>query len=84
VATDGSASFEVKNYNIATNSSGLINNVSEQAIQRSTNLPADMEQQIVVDVRGQTLTDEQKISIIRGIVQKTNGIISPTSIKFKQ
>ncbi|MET1534237.1 filamentous hemagglutinin N-terminal domain-containing protein [Burkholderia sola] len=81
-ATDGSASFEVKNYNIATNSSGLINNVSQQAIQRADNLPTGMQQQIVIDVRGQTVTDAQKVSIIRGIVQKSNGIISPTSIRF--
>jgi hypothetical protein len=83
VATDGSASFEVKNYNIATNSSGLINNVAQQAIQRADNLPTGMEQQIVIDVRGQTVTDAQKVSIIQGIVQKSNGIISPTSIRFK-
>ncbi|NML35487.1 hypothetical protein [Paraburkholderia antibiotica] len=37
VAQDGTASFEVKNYNIATNSSGLINNVANQAVQRAAN-----------------------------------------------
>jgi len=82
VATDGTISFEVKNYNIASNSDGLIRNISQQAITRQANLPAGMEQSIVIDVRGQTVTDAQKISIIQGIVQKSNGIISPTAIRF--
>jgi filamentous hemagglutinin len=61
----------------------LINNVAQQAIQRADNLPSGMEQQIVIDMRGQTVTDAQKVSIIQGIVQKSNGIISPTAIQFK-
>lgn len=83
IATDGSLSFEVKNYNIATNSSGLINNVAKQAIQRADNLPEGMLQQVVIDTRGQIVTDAQKVAIVQGIVQKSNGIISPTSIRFK-
>jgi filamentous hemagglutinin len=83
VAADGTASFEVKNYNIATNSSGLIDNVAKQAVQRAANLPDGMQQQIVIDTRGQVVTDAQKTSIIQGIVQKSNGIISPTAIRFK-
>ncbi|CAG9186329.1 hypothetical protein LMG32289_06376 [Cupriavidus pampae] len=83
VAADGAASFEVKNYNIATNSSGLINNVAQQAIQRASNLPAGMEQQVVIDVRGQAVTEAQKNLIVQGIVLKSNGVISPTEIQFK-
>ncbi|MGF6368103.1 filamentous hemagglutinin [Paraburkholderia sp. RAU6.4a] len=83
VAADGSASFEVKNYNVATNSSGLINNVANQAIQRAANLPDGMEQQVVIDVRGQTMTPDQRTSIVQGIVQKSNGIIDPSNIQFK-
>ncbi|WP_412769937.1 hemagglutinin repeat-containing protein, partial [Ralstonia pseudosolanacearum] len=79
-----SCSVEVKNYNIDSNSSGLIKNVAEQAIQRQANLPAGMDQQVVIDIRGQTVTDAQKISIIKGIVKQSNGIIGPTSIRFKQ
>lgn len=70
VATDGSASFEVKNYNVATNSSGLINNVANQAIQRAENLPDGMEQQVAIDVRGQSMTPAQRTAIVQGIVQK--------------
>ncbi|WP_321941873.1 two-partner secretion domain-containing protein [Paraburkholderia tropica] len=83
IATDGSASFEVKNYNIATNSSGLINNVAKQAIQRAANLPEGMQQQVVIDVRGQSLTAQQELVIRQGIVTKSNGIISPDAITFK-
>jgi filamentous hemagglutinin len=83
VATDGTASFEVKNYNVATNSSGLINNVANQAIQRAANLPDGMEQQVVIDVRGQTMTPDQRTAIVQGIVQKSNGIIDPSNIQFK-
>ncbi|MGD7247815.1 hemagglutinin repeat-containing protein, partial [Ralstonia pseudosolanacearum] len=79
-----SCSVEVKNYNIDSNSSGLIKNVAEQAIQRQANLPAGMDQQVVIDIRGQKVTDAQKISIIKGIVKQSNGIIGPTSIRFKQ
>ncbi|WP_370710350.1 hypothetical protein [Paraburkholderia sp. IW21] len=83
VAADGAVSFEVKNYNIATNSSGLINNVAKQVVQRQANLPAGMEQQIVIDTRGQTVTPGQRSAIVQGIVQKSNGIINPIDIQFK-
>ncbi|WP_261372450.1 hemagglutinin repeat-containing protein [Yersinia aldovae] len=77
-------SVEVKNYNITTNSNGLINNISKQAIDRQANLPAGMRQEVVIDVRGQTISAIQEDSIIRGIVQKSNGIIKPTDIQFKR
>lgn len=77
-------SVEVKNYNIATNQSGLINNVAKQAIERQNNLPSGMQQEIVIDVRGQTISAIQEDAIIRGVVQKSNGIIKPTDIQFKR
>ena len=77
-------SVEVKNYNITTNQSGLINNVSKQAIQRAENLPAGMRQEVVIDIRGQKVTSIQEDAIIKGIVQKTNGAIKPTDIQFKR
>jgi hypothetical protein len=49
----------VKNYNIAKNQGGLISNVSKQAIQRAENLPQGMQQQVVIDVRGQMITAEK-------------------------
>ncbi len=76
--------MEVKNYNITTNQSGLINNVSKQAIQRAENLPAGMRQEVVIDIRGQKVTSIQEDAIIKGIVQKSNGTIKPTDIQFKR
>ena len=83
MSTDGTMSFEVKNYDISTNSNGLINNVSQQAIDRAANLPPGTTQNVVIDIRGQTVTPAQRSAIIQGIVQKSNGAISPSSIDFK-
>jgi filamentous hemagglutinin len=77
-------SVEVKNYNVATNSNGLINNVSQQALDRAANLPAGMTQTVVIDVRGQTLTAQQEFAIRQAIVVKSNGAISPNNITFKK
>ncbi|OAI58852.1 hemagglutinin, partial [Ralstonia solanacearum] len=79
-----SCSVEVKNYNIENNSSGLIKNVADQAIQRQANLPAGMEQQIVIDVRGQKVTAQQEDIIVKGIVSRSNGAIKPDAIEFKR
>ncbi|MCE0829022.1 VENN motif pre-toxin domain-containing protein, partial [Buttiauxella sp. A2-C2_NF] len=77
-------SVEVKNYNIEKNQSGLINNVVKQAITRQANIPPGMDQRVTIDIRGQNVTPEQERSIIRGIVQKSNGIIDPSAIEFKR
>lgn len=77
-------SVEVKNYNVATNQQGLINNVSQQALKRVDNLPQGMQQQVVIDVRGQAVSDAQKNAIIRGVVDKSNGVLKPTDIRFKE
>ncbi|WP_247664421.1 hemagglutinin repeat-containing protein [Ralstonia pseudosolanacearum] len=79
-----SCSVEVKNYNIANNSSGLIKNVADQAIQRQEHLPAGMEQQVVIDVRGQAVTAQQEDMIVKGIVSRSNGIIKPDAIEFRR
>jgi len=42
-----------------------------------------MQQQVVIDVRGQMITVDQERNIIKGIVQKSNGIIKPEAIEFK-
>jgi hypothetical protein len=84
VSADGkTASFEVKNYNVANNQQGLIDNVSKQAVDRAKNLPAGMEQNIVVDLRGQVVDDLQKRAIRQGIVAKSDGVISAEAISFK-
>ncbi|EEP9544962.1 VENN motif pre-toxin domain-containing protein [Salmonella enterica] len=76
-------SVEVKNYNITTNKNGLINNVAKQAVERQKNLPAGMQQQVVIDIRGQSVTAAERMKIVKGIVDKSNGAITPSSIRFK-
>ncbi|XOO23560.1 adhesin [Edwardsiella ictaluri] len=77
-------SIEVKNYNITTNQNGLINNIADQAVERQKHLPEGMVQEVVIDVRGQVVSPAQEDVIIRGIVQRSNGIINPTNIQFKR
>jgi filamentous haemagglutinin family N-terminal domain len=76
-------SVEVKNYNIEKNQSGLINNVSKQAVERQKNLPEGMRQDIVIDIRGQNVSATERVKIVKGIVDKSNGAITPSSIRFK-
>jgi filamentous hemagglutinin len=78
------ASVEVKNYNVATNTNALINNASAQAIERETHLPEGIEQRIVIDIRGQDVSIEQKENIVEGIVIRSNGIITAQSIRFRE
>lgn len=53
VSPDGkSASFEVKNYDIKTNTAGLVRAAAEQARRRQENLPEGMQQNIIIDTRG--------------------------------
>ena len=75
-------SIEVKNYDIQNNINGLIDNVSKQAIERKEHLPPDMEQTVVIDIRGQKITAAQKIKIKDGIESKSNGIIKLEQIRF--
>ena len=76
------SSVEIKNYNITTNLSGLVNKVSEQAIARQVHLPQGMVQEVAIDVRGQILTDEIRRKILKDISSKSNGIIKASNIRF--
>ncbi|GAN64152.1 hypothetical protein AA0313_1946 [Acetobacter indonesiensis NRIC 0313] len=76
-------SYEVKNYNIAKNSSGLISNVIKQIIQRASQLPKDTQQNVVIDVRGQNVSRETAMTIVKKIIEKSNGILSQENITFK-
>ena len=60
----------------------MIDNVSKQAIERKEHLPPDMEQTVVIDIRGQKITAAQKIKIKDGIESKSNGIIKLEQIRF--
>jgi filamentous hemagglutinin len=75
---------EVKNYDIAKNMHGLIRSVSKQAIDRAKNLPEGREQRILIDIRGQVVSREQRKVVTNGIVAKSKGVISTKNIRFKE
>jgi RHS repeat-associated protein len=80
--SEGVITYEVKNYNIATNSSGLIYNVSQQAITRAHELPEGTQQRIIIDIRGQTVTTQQIANIQQRIEQRTGGGVTRDQIQF--
>lgn len=77
-------SIEVKNYNLATNSGGLIRDVTRQALDRAVHLPEGMEQLLVIDIRGQKVTPAQRAAIVKAISENTGGVIKAPSIQFKE
>ncbi|MBC6137018.1 hypothetical protein HCA34_03095 [Listeria innocua] len=66
-------SIEVKNYNVQTMSgqSNLINNVSKQIKERLTNLPTGTDQTILIDVRGQNVSNDILKNIRSKILEKS-------------
>jgi hypothetical protein len=77
-------SVEVKNYDLSRPSGqrDLVDNVSTQAVERHKHLPSGMEQQVVIDVRGQNITVQQQNEIRKGVVDKSEGAIDINSIRF--
>ena len=75
--------FEVKNYQIPKNQNKMVNDIVKQSTKRQDHLPRGMEQNIVIDVRGQTLTPQQKIFIEKSVTDKSGGIIKPGQVGFK-
>ena len=76
------AAFEVKNYNIETNSDGLVREVVRQVKDRAIHLPQGMKQRVMIDVRGQNVSDAMKEALGQKIIQKCDGIISMKDISF--
>jgi filamentous hemagglutinin len=62
----------------------LCNNFQLNCTEQGSLLVAGMTQKIVIDIRGQVVTVKQKYLLINGIVKKSNGIIIPESIEFKE
>ncbi|MFJ7934368.1 T7SS effector LXG polymorphic toxin [Sporosarcina sp. NPDC096371] len=75
-------SIEVKNYKITTSSgrSSLVNNVSKQVEKRLSDLPSDTKQSVIIDIRGQNVSDEILDELYEKIMNKTN---SKVDIRFK-
>jgi tetratricopeptide (TPR) repeat protein len=77
------ASIEVKNYKITTSEgrSRLINNISNQVNKRITDLPSGTAQTIIIDVRGQNVSNDVLRSIRDKILEKSNVNVN---IQFKR
>ncbi|PFR84215.1 hypothetical protein COK42_15565, partial [Bacillus cereus] len=75
-------SIEVKNYKITTSSgrSRLANNVSKQVEKRLSDLPNGTKQSVIIDIRGQNVSDEILDELYEKIMNKTNGKVD---IRFK-
>ena len=76
------AAFEVKNYDIAKNSDGLVREVVRQVKDRAIHLPQGMKQRVMIDVRGQSVSDATMDNIKQKIFDKCNGIVTRNDIKF--
>jgi len=79
---NGACSYEVKNYDIGKNPGGLVSNIAKQVKERAVHLPKGMEQQVVIDIRGQVVTQAQKQKIMDGVVKRTNEAIKSSNIHF--
>jgi hypothetical protein len=75
---------EVKNYNVGNNTQSLINDASQSIIDQAAQLPPGSTQQLVIDTTGQLVTPAQEQAITQSIVQKSNGLIQASDIKFFQ
>jgi hypothetical protein len=71
---DVSISVEVKNYDLSKGNSKLVNNVVKQAIKRARELPPGTKQALVVDVRGQKISDAQLSQLFRDINRKSGNL----------
>lgn len=78
-------SIEVKNYDItsAAGRSRLVRNVVQQAQKRVEHLPEGTVQRIIIDVRGQDVSDEVLDELARRIAEKSGGILQESEILFR-
>ena len=72
------SSVDIKNYNIETASgrSNLANNISKQYYQRNVHLPQGTKQSILIDVRGQNVSNAELEALYNSIMKKTNNGIT--------
>lgn len=73
---------DVKNYDVASAKGcyRLVQDVLAQATRRSPNLPPGMRQGIVVDIRGQTISQRLLDRLVDRIVKQSGGTIGPQNI----
>lgn len=76
------SSIDVKNYNVesTTGRSNLAKNIEKQYSQRVDNLPSGTKQTVLVDIRGQKVSNADLMSLYDDIMKRTNNGIT---IKIK-
>lgn len=70
-------SVDIKNYNVesASGRSNLARNIEKQYYQRIENLPDGTKQSVMIDIRGQNVSDEALGALYDDIMQRTdNGV----------
>ena len=67
-------SVDVKNYNVesASGRSNLARNIEKQYYQRIQNLPAGTKQTVMIDIRGQSISDASMSALYDDIMRRTN------------
>jgi hypothetical protein len=75
---------DVKNYNVQTSQGryNLVENVVEQAAERTIHLPAGYRQSLMIDVRGQVVKTKLLDAMAKRIATKTNGAVQSENIVF--
>ena len=79
-------SVDVKNYRVTTPQGRyrLVQDVVRQAAARAANLPEGLRQGLVLDIRGQSISDTLLNSMIDRIVKQSNGAIQPENIHVRR
>ncbi len=74
------SSIDIKNYNVTTSSgrSNLASNIKKQYLQRLDDLPAGTKQSVMIDIRGQNVSDEALESLYNNIMKRTNNGVDTT------
>ena len=72
------SSVDIKNYNIETASgrSNLTNNISNQYYQRNVHLPQGTKQSVLIDIRGQNVSNSELEALYNSIMERTNNGIT--------
>lgn len=67
-------SVDIKNYNVesANGRSNLARNIEKQYYQRIQNLPAGTKQTVMIDIRGQSISDASMSALYDDIMRRTN------------
>ena len=79
-------SVDVKDYDVATPQGRwrLVKDVVGQTGERAANLPEGIRQGVLIDIRGQQISDKLLQRMLDRIVTKSNGVIQPENIEVRR